>query len=201
MDTAITRALDEFSRHGGMMRTSEALRAGIHPRTLYALRDTGAISALSRGQYRRTNLAPLSDPDLVALSRRIPKSVICLVSALMEHRLTTQVPHEIQIALPRAAYRPVQANPPIRIFHFSGKAMASGIEIRYSDGIPIRIFSAEKTLADIFKFRHRLGLDLAIEALHLYRRRRSTNMQAVLEYARICRVERVMRPYLEMSGQ
>lgn len=200
MNKACTNALAVFAQHGGILRTSDALRAGIHPRTLYSLRDQGALSAFARGFYRRTDLAPLGEPDLVAVARRIPEAVVCLVSALVVHRLTTQIPHEIQIALPRSAYRPVQSHPPLRIFHFSGKAMTAGIDIRNSDGTPIRIFSAEKTLADIFKFRHRLGLDLALEALQTYRRRRTKNLQAVLEYARICRVERVMRPYLEMSA-
>jgi predicted transcriptional regulator of viral defense system len=199
MNTACTNALAVFARHGGILRTRDALRAGIHPRTLYALRDQGAISAFARGFYRRTDLAPLGEPDLIAVARRIPDAVVCLVSALVVHRLTTQVPHEVQIALPRSAYRPVQGRPPLRIFHFSGKAMTTGIETRNSDGTPIRIFSAEKTLADIFKFRHRLGLDIALEALRTYRRRRTANLQTVLEFARVCRVERVMRPYLETS--
>ncbi|MBA3709866.1 MAG: type IV toxin-antitoxin system AbiEi family antitoxin domain-containing protein [Planctomycetes bacterium] len=200
MDNASTHALALFDRHGGILRTSDALCAGIHPRILYALRDQGAISLIARGLFRRADLPPLGEPYLIAVARRIPDAVVCLVSALVVHRLTTQVPHDVDIALPRSAYRPTQGQPPLRIFHFSGKAMTEGVEIHDMDGTSVRIFSAEKTLADIFKFRHRLGLDIALEALRTYRRRRGANLQAVLEFARVCRVERVMRPYLETSA-
>jgi predicted transcriptional regulator of viral defense system len=182
---------------GGIVRTSEALRAGIHPRTLYDLRDSGELERMSRGVYRLAGLPLLTDPDLATVAKRIPQGVVCLISALTVHDLTTQIPHAIHIAIRRGARYPVLDHPPLRVFLFSPAAFGAGIEERTVDGVAVRVYSAEKTLADCFKFRHRLGLDVAVEALRMYRRRRGANLQDVYEFARVCRVARVIRPYLE----
>ncbi len=122
-------ALAIFRRHGGVLRTSEAIRQGIHPRTLYAMRDSGKIQSLSRGLYRLADLPPLSNPDLVIVARKFPHAVICLVSALAFHELTTQVPHAIDVALPSRAEHPVLDYPPIRTFWFSGRAGAKAFKL------------------------------------------------------------------------
>jgi len=190
-------ALDLFRQHGGTLHTKEALRLGIHPRTLYALRDSGALQRLSRGLYRLADLPPLSNPDLVIVARRLPQAVICLVSALAFHDLTTQVPHAVDVALRSRSSRPTLDYPPLHTFWFSGMAWSEGVEIHQIDGTPVRIYSPAKSVADCFKYRHKIGLDIALEALRLYRKRRDFQVGALLEYARICRVESVMRPYLE----
>jgi predicted transcriptional regulator of viral defense system len=182
---------------GGALRTGEALRAGIHPRTLYALRDNGELQQISRGVYRLAELPPLTDPDLVTVAKRIPHGVVCLISALAMHGLTTQIPHAVHIAVERGARCPVLDHPPLRVFLFSGAAFTAGVDERSIDGVPVRVYDAEKTLADCFKFRHRLGLDVATETLRTYRRRRGANLQRVYQYAQVCRVSRVIRPYLE----
>ncbi len=194
---SISAALDHFRAHGGMLRTRDALEAGIHPRTLYALRDSGLIELLSRGLYRLADAPSLGNPDLVTVALKIPNGVLCLISALAWHELTTQIPHEICVAIPRGAEPPRLSYPPARYFWFSGSAYSEGIETHAVDGVPVRIYSREKTLADCFKYRNRLGLDTALEALNAYRRHGSINVDALLRYADVCRVKRVIQPYLE----
>ena len=186
-----------FNRGGGVLRTSAALRAGIHPRRLYEMRDSGVVERLGRGLYRLADLPPLSNPDLVTVAAKVPAGVVCLISALAYHEITTQIPHEVQLALPRGAEPPRLEHPPLRIFWFSGRAFTEGIERHKVDGIVMRVYSPEKTLADCFKYRNKLGLDTVLEALRLYRTRKRTKVDELMRFARVCRVEKVMRPYLE----
>jgi predicted transcriptional regulator of viral defense system len=194
---SIQNAIAIFRQHGGILRTSEALRLGIHSRTLYAMRDSGVLERLSRGLYRLAEFPPLSDPELVTVALKVPQAVICLVSALAFHELTTQIPHAVDIALPNRAERPRLDYPPLRIFWFSGPAWSEGIETHQVDDIPVRIYGPEKSVADSFKYRRKIGLDVALEALKLYRQRSGFDVSKLLHYARICRVEKVMKPYLE----
>jgi predicted transcriptional regulator of viral defense system len=194
---SIQNAITIFRQHGGTLRTSEALRLGIHSRTLYAMRDSGVLERLSRGLYRLAEFPPLSNPDLVTVALKVPQAVICLVSALAFHELTTQIPHAVDIALPNRAERPRLDYPPLRIFWFSGPAWSEGIETHQVDDIPVRIYGPEKSVADSFKYRRKIGLDVALEALKLYRQRSGFDVSELLRYARICRVEKVMKPYLE----
>jgi predicted transcriptional regulator of viral defense system len=191
------RAAATFRTHGGILTTAGAIRAGIHPATLYALRNNGSLDRLSRGLYRLADGRGLSNPDLVTVALKVPKGILCLISALSFHELTTQVPHEVQIALPRGAESPRLGHPPVRVFRLTGKALTEGVETHEVDGIPVRVYSVEKTLADCFKFRNRIGVDVAVEALRLYRERKKVDVGALLRCAAICRVENVMRPYLE----
>ncbi len=199
MTSTTEAAKDVFREHGGTLRTRDALAAGIHPRTLYAMRDAGELEQLARGLYRLSELPPLSEPDLATVAKRIPQGVICLISALAYHELTTQIPHVVHLALPRTARRPVLAHPPLQLYRFSRMAFEAGIDKHVIDNVPVRIYGPEKTLADCFKYRNKIGLDVAIEALRSYRGRRGARLQTVLEYARTCRVEKVVRPYLEAS--
>jgi predicted transcriptional regulator of viral defense system len=194
----LARARRAFKEHDGMLRTSEAIRLGIHPRTLYALRDKGEIEPVVRGLYRISGAPLLTNPDLVPVAIRIPRAVICLISALVQHQLTTQIPHVVDIALPSHAQVPKIDSIPLRVFWYQEKSFTSGIEVATIDQIPVRIYSPEKTIADCFKYRNKIGLDIAIEALRAYREHtRKPSVQKLLEYGRINRVERVMRPYLE----
>ncbi|ADE16766.1 conserved hypothetical protein [Nitrosococcus halophilus Nc 4] len=194
---SIDAAIHLFSCHGGVLCTRDALRLGIHPRTLYAMRDAGLLERLSRGLYRLADLPPLGNPDLVAVALKVPGGVICLISALDYHELTTQIPHEVYLALPRGAEPPRLEHPPLRVFWVGGKAFTEGVETHEVDGVPVRIYGAEKTLADSFKYRNKIGLDTAIEALRRYVRCGRTRIDMLMAYARICRVEKVIRPYLE----
>jgi predicted transcriptional regulator of viral defense system len=186
-----------FRDRGGLLKTGEALSERIHPRTLYEMHRTGILEQLTRGLYRLADLAPLGNPDLVSVSLKIPNGVICLISALAYHEITTQVPHEVYVALERGTEAPRLSHPPIRIFWFSEKAFTHGIQTHKIDSVPVRIYSPEKTIADCFKYRNKIGLDTAIEALKLYREKRPFKSEELMQFARVCRVEKVIRPYLE----
>ncbi len=186
-----------FKRRGGLLRTADALREGIHPRDLYAMKHAGEIEQLSRGLYRLSSLKALGNPDLVTVALKVPKGVICLISALAFHEITTQIPHQVYVALPGNARTPRLGYPPTRFAWFNEPAFSAGVETHALDGVPVRVYSIEKTIADCFKERNRIGLDVAIEALKLARGKRKAKPAGLLKYAKICRVERVMRPYLE----
>lgn len=161
------------------------------------MRDSGMLEVVSRGVHRLADKFPLANPDLVTVATRIPSGVICLISALAFHELTTQIPHEVHVALPRGAEEPRLDHPPIKTYRFSGEAFTEGMETHELDGVGVRIYSPEKTLADCFKFRNKVGLDTAVEALRFYRERRSIKVDDFMRYAVICRVKKIIRPYLE----
>ncbi len=186
-----------FKELGGTLRAAEAIRLGIHPRDLYRMRDEGELVELSRGLFRLASLPPPEDPDLLAVALRIPKGVICLTSALAYHGLTSEIPHEVHVALPRTTSRVSIDHPPVRVFHFSGRSFSAGVESRETDGVPYRMYSPAKTVADCFKFRNKLGLDVAMEALKRFLARKGATTGELMRYARVCRVETVIRPYLE----
>ena len=188
-----------FRKHGGQLRMSEAIAHGITRYMLYSLRDKGVIEHVSRGIYRLVELPPISNPDLVTVSLRFPNAVICLVSALAYHDITTQIPHDISVAVPRDSRMPSLDFPPIQAHRFSNEAYKSGIEEHLIDGVSIKVYSPEKTLADCFKFRNKIGMDVVLEALKLYKTRKNFNLSTLLKYAKVCRVEKVMRPYLEAT--
>ena len=193
-----TQPRQVFSEHRGMLRTSKAMRLGIHPRTLYALRDAADLEQVGRGLYRLSKAPPLSSPDLVPIAIRIPRAVVCLLSALTHHGLTTQVPHAVDIALPSRAHVPKVDSIPLRVFCYPQSSFSAGVEVITVDDVPVEIFSPEKTITDCFKYRNKIGLDIAIEALRAYRERtRKPNRAALTKFAQIDRVQKVMRPYLE----
>jgi predicted transcriptional regulator of viral defense system len=161
------------------------------------MRDAGSLEVVSRGAYRLADIEPLGDPDLVTIATRVRSGVICLISALAFHEITTQIPHEVHVALQRGAEEPRLDHPPIKTYRFTGQAFTAGVKIHEIDGVSVRIYSPEKTLADCFKFRNKIGLDTAVEAVRFYRERRSVNVDDLMRYAAICRVENVIRPYLE----
>jgi predicted transcriptional regulator of viral defense system len=194
-ETKNNQPLKIFRLHGGTLRTSQALRLGIHPRTLYRLRDEGQILELSRGVYQLAKMAQSNHSELAAVAARVPDGVICLISALVYHELT-KIAHEVYLALPRGKETPRIDYPPVRAFHFSGHTISAGVEIHKISGVEVKIFTAEKTVADCFKFRNRIGLDVALEALKMCLNSKGSRAK-ILKYARLCRVEKVISPYLE----
>ena len=191
------RAIDIFRKHGGVLRTSQALKEGIHPATFYEMADTSTTIQLSRGLYRLADSPPLSDPDLAVVAIKIPQSVVCLISALAYYELTTQVPHQVYVALTKGAEEPRIDYPPIRTFRFSARAFTEGIDTVPIAGATIKIYNREKTIADCFKFRNKIGIETALEALKFYKESSRLNIGALMRYAAVCRVSNVIRPYLE----
>jgi predicted transcriptional regulator of viral defense system len=197
---AFEQEVELFRKHGGGMRMAEALRLGINRRTLYTMRDAGVVVPIARGVYRLASLGPPAQPDLVTVATRVPSGVVCLISALSFHDLTTQVPHEIHLALEQGTKKPRLEYPPIHYYWFSGPAFHEGIETYELDDVPIRIYDPEKTVVDCFRYRNKIGLDVALEALRTWRDRRKKKLAVLLKYARMRHVERSMRPYLEGMG-
>jgi predicted transcriptional regulator of viral defense system len=188
-----------FRENKGILRTGEAKKLGIDEIILVQMCSAGLLVKESRGLYRLSDLPPLSNPDLVQISKKVPKAVICLISALNYHQLTTQIPYKIYIALPRDIKAPRIDYPPMDIVYLSETPYSTGIEVYALDGVPVRIYSREKTIADCFKFQHKVGMDIAIEALKDYLHQSDRNLGELLRCARVDRVEKTMQPYIKAA--
>lgn len=187
-------------KRAGIARSRDFERAGVSRTQLRRLLDQGVIERVSRGLYRRPG-APLTErSDLAEAARLVPGGVVCLLSALRFHGLTTQSPFEVWLAIDRKAWRPRAGHPPLRLVYLSGAALDEGVEEHDADGVRVRVFSAAKTVADCFKFRNKVGTDVAIEALREYRRAHPRRLEAVWRFAEVDRVTRVIRPYFEALG-
>ena len=197
MSKSIEKARGIFEDHGGVLRTRQALVEGISPRDLYAMRNNGIIIQISRGLYQLRTNEPPREPDLVTVASRIPKAVICLTSALFYHHLTSVIPRQVSIDLPRDAEKPRLDYPPLWIFWLSTNAYSTGIETITISEIPVKIYGLEKTIADCLKFRNKIGQDIAMEALKDYMRQPERKIDALMHYARINRVEKLAKQYLE----
>lgn len=197
MESAKEKAIALFRSRGGLLRTTEALDQGIHRRTLYGLRDEGILVAVSRGLYQLADMEVSAETNLAEIAKLVPNGVICLVSSLSFHGLTTQIPHYVWLAVERKARKPSVAYPPVRVFHFSGKSFTSGIETCRIQNQNVRIYNAPKTIMDCFRWRGAVGLDVALEAAREYLKRPDSSPSTLMHYARVCDVEKKVTPYLE----
>jgi len=157
----------------------------------------GLLEPMARGLYKVALSPELDHPDLVTVARKIPKAVICLVSALNFHNLTTRVPARIEIMLPRGSHHPILEWPPLEVHFAIPELYELGREVHERDGTEIAVYSPEKTLADCVKFRNKLGTELVVEALRLYSKAKRRNVDKLMEYARRCRVGKIMGMYLD----
>lgn len=180
-----------------VFRTRELEAQGTSRPTIQKLVSSGLLQRIGRGLYTRPDAAIEEHHALAEVGKRVPKATICLLSALRFHNLTTQIPHEIWVALDRKARLPKVDYLPLRVVRFSGAALQEGREQHIIEGVPVRIYNPAKTVADCFKYRNKVGLDIALEALREAWRKRSCTMSELNYYARICRVSNIMRPYLE----
>lgn len=195
----IREAISVFKDRGGILRTSEALSAGIHPRTFYKLRNEGAIIQLNRGLYKLTDNPPLSHPDIAIVTARVQNAKICLLSALDFHEMTKEIPHKVHIAIARTQRDPKIEYPPIEVYRFTDESFTEGVEIHEVDGQQVQVYNPAKTIADCFKFRNKIGKEIAIEALQTGLEQMNIELKEILKYARICRVDTIMKPYLEAT--
>ncbi len=171
---------------------------GIHPAALYSLVEAGQITRLARGLYRLADAQEFSNPDLAVVASKAPDAVVCLISALSLHGITTQVPRAVYLAVPRGRYAGLRLRtPPVKIYRFDAVTFDQGIETHRIDGVTVRIYGVARTLVDCFKYRNKLGLDIAVEALRFARERKRTSNREILYFARLLRQVRVMGPYLE----
>jgi predicted transcriptional regulator of viral defense system len=186
-----------FREHNGILRMSVAVQLDIPRHVIYEMVREGRLLQEGRGLYRLADMQPLSSPDLVQVGLRVPKCVICLISALYHYGLTTQIPHRVYIALPSNIPKPRIEYPPIDVTWFSPAPFSAGVQEETIDGFKIRFFDAEKTVTDCFKFRKKVGEDVALEALKDYMRRPNPKVDLLMEYARINRVDKLITPYME----
>ena len=181
----------------GLLRVCDLTSRGLHPEYLRRLYQKGLVRREGRGLYIAANAEISVHYGLAQVAKRIPHGVICLLSALNFHEIGTQLPHQVWIAIDRRAAKPKIQFPPLRVMRFSGAALTEGIETYRIEGVPVQIFNPAKTVADCFKYRNKIGLDIALEALKECIRDRRTTMDDLWHFAQVCRMTNVMRPYME----
>lgn len=181
----------------GVIRPKDMDEYGIHRKYVHMLHRRGILNRVGRGLYVLAESKPSENRTIAEACKRVPSGVVCLLSALRLHDLTTQSPYEIWMAIDHKARQPKEPAIPIRIVRFSGKALSSGIEQHEVEGVAVRVYNPAKTVADCFKYRNKIGLDVALEALRDCYRSRKCTMDVLWKYAKICRVGNIMKPYLE----
>lgn len=196
MPTALSLARS-LARRRGTVRSKELEAAGVARGQLSRLVSAGEIVRIARGLYALPGRAPEAQEGLAVVARRAPQVLFCLLTALRLHELTTQAPFEVWIAIGNKERVPRLDWPPLRVVRYSGEALSAGVEQRKVAGVTVRVTAAAKTVADCFKFRQTVGLDVAREALREVLRDRRASVDELWRFAAICRVTSVMRPYLE----
>jgi predicted transcriptional regulator of viral defense system len=196
MDTAAERLI-EVVRSKGLVRPCDLVPLGIPRISLTRAVRRGQLERIGRGLYGLPGRQASAHGTLAEVARRVPKGVICLLSALRFYGLTTQAPFEVWLAIENKAIAPKLDYPPLRIVRFSGPALTEGVEEHAVDGVTVRITGVAKTVADCFKYRNKIGLDVALEALREAWRERRMTSDDLWRYAKVCRVANVMRPYLD----
>lgn len=186
-----------MASEGGTLTAKEVARAGIHSQQLSRLVREGRLEREARGLYRIPGQPVSEHHGLVLAARSVPHGVVCLLSALAFHGVGTQLPFQVWMAIDRRARSPAVDYPPLRLMRFSSASLSAGVETHRIEGQAVKVYSIPKTLADLFKYRNKVGIEVALEALREAWRERRFTMDEIDQYAKICRVERVMRPYLE----
>jgi len=192
-----TEQLLQITSEAGILRPRDLTAYGIPPNYLHRLYKRGLLERVGRGLYMLPDVEVTASHTLAEVSKRAPQAVICLLSALRFHGLTTQAPFEIWLAIGNKARQPKINNLPCRFVRFSDKSLHAGVEIHDIEGVPVKIYDPAKTVADCFKYRNKIGLDVALEALRDCLDQQKCTVDELWYYAKICRVTNIMRPYLE----
>lgn len=187
----------ELAKQMGIIRPRDVEAVGIHREYLLRLYRKGNLERIGRGLYALPGTHTSASLVLAEISKRLPNAVICLISALEFHNLTTQVAHSVWIAIENKSWEPTFDYPPLEIVRLTGRAFSFGVEKHKVDRITVKVYSPARTVADCFKFRNKIGLDVALEALRETWQSRKVNMDELWKAAKVCRVTNVMRPYLE----
>ena len=189
----------ELARQHGVLRPRDLRKHKLARTFLQRLVERGALRRVGRGLYVPADREPSLHGSFAAVARQTPAAVVCLLSALRFHELTTQAPFEVWIAIPTRHRTPTGGDVPLRVVRMAARPLAAGVTRHEIDGVSVPIFDLEKTVVDCFRFRSKVGLDVALEAIREYMRRRSRNVDLLLEYARVDRVATTIRPYLEAA--
>jgi predicted transcriptional regulator of viral defense system len=184
-------------RRRGLVRPRDLERVGLPTAVLYRLRDQGEVEQVGPGLFRHPDAAITEKHTYAEAAKLVPGGVVCLLSALAFHEIGTQMPHEAWLALRAHSKRPTVSAVPLRIVWFSGDAFTEGVERHAVEGVEVSVYTPAKTIADLFKFRNKLGVDVSVEALRDAWARQLVTMEEILRFAKVCRMEKVMRPYLE----
>lgn len=187
----------DLAASAGLIRSQDLDKIGIPRVVLARMVQRGLLTKLDRGLYSIPDRSISEHASLAEVSRKYPKTLICLLSALRFHGLTTQAPYEVWIAIPNKAYAPSMEYPALRVMRFSGDALTAGVETHQVEGVDVKITCVAKTVADCFKFRNKIGLDVALEALNEAWNAKRVTMDELWRYAGVCRVTNIIRPYLE----
>ena len=189
----------QLAEEKGIIRAEDVEAAGISRNYLYRMHREGVLRKNAVGLYAVPEAPITEHSSLAVVAKRVPHAVVCLISALSYHEVTTQIPHEIWLAVPRGSWRPDIEYPPLNLTYVSGNAYSFGIQEHDIGGVLVKVYSPAKTVADCFKFRNKVGLDVALEALREIWRTRKASMDELVEAAEIDRVSKIMRPYLEAT--
>lgn len=195
--TIPTPVREFFRNKGGVVRRGELLPTLMTARMLQKYMERGIIQRWGRGIYRLRDEDLHDVPEMLMVARKYPAAVICLVSALSFHDMTTQIPHAVDIAIPYQGNAPKSSYPLIRTFRFRDAIYEAGIETHDMQGVPLKVYNREKTLVDVFRFRNRVGMDVFLEALKMYANNHPVNLSLIHEYAALRGVTRTIMPYLE----
>jgi len=198
MRMKVQKLIDFFQQHHGVARFSAILNAGFHPDVLRMLQQEGKVEKIARGLYRITRYPFSSYPDLIIASLQAPRGIICLLSALAFHEATNEIPRFIDIAIPAGTRANKITYPPVKFYRFSPRVWELGIEQHQFNGHKIRVYCLAKTLADCFKFRNKIGANIVREALKIAISEKNIKPQEILKYAKVCRVDRIIKPLLEI---
>ena len=197
MSVKTQKLMNFFQNHGGVVRFSAILKAGFHPDLLMALERGGKVEKIARGLYRVAYYALGSHPDLVVASLQAPRGVICLLSALSFYEATSEIPKYVDLAIPQGTHANRIKYPPVKFYRFAPKAWEAGIDEQKIEGHKIRVYSLAKTIADCFKFRNKIGMDIARDALRVAITEKGAKPKEIMQYAKICRVGSIVKPILE----
>ena len=189
--------VDLFKSNSGIVRFSAILKAGFHPDSLKTLEKEKKVKKIARGLYKLTNYDFGEYPDLVIACFQAPRGVICLVSALSFHEATIEIPKYVDIAIPKGTHAYRIKYPPVRFYRFDSKAWETGVEEHKIEGYKIKVYNLAKTIADCFKFRNKIGMNVARESLKVAITEKNVRVNEIMQYAKICRVDTIIKPILE----
>jgi len=192
-----TQRVLQLVRKNGWLRAGDLADAGVPRAVLTRMAASGQLERAARGLYRLPDSGSSEHEGLVTVASKVPQAVVCLLSALQFHGLTTQLPWQVWFAMPRGSHVPRLEYPPIRMVQFTGEAYTQGIETHERDGVKLHVYSVAKTVADCFKHRNKIGMDVALEALKDARAQGRASFDDLWRCAKVCRVSNVMRPYME----